>query len=146
MIPAFIDIGAPWKVLPPGIHNASMQEIQLRFAITEHRQRLFRGFRDGVTALCLAGCRKIYLDGSYITEKDIPNDYDACWDLSGVDAKKLDPIFLDFSNRRKRQKERFCGEFFPASLRMNEGKPFSEFFQTDRHTGKSKGIISVELL
>jgi hypothetical protein len=31
-------------------------------------------------------------------------------------ADKLDPIFLDFSNSRVRQKVRFLGDFLPAEL------------------------------
>jgi hypothetical protein len=141
MIPDFIDIGSLWRVLPPGIHQATLAEIESRFAITPHRQALFQGFCKGVQSLWVAGCKNIYLDGSYITEKEVPGDFDACWDTVGVDLKKLDPVLLDFTNKRAKQKQMFGGEFFPSSALADGTKIFIDFFQTDRHTGISKGIV-----
>jgi hypothetical protein len=146
MIPDFVDIGGPWRLLPPGVHDATMKEIEACFATSDERKRIFSGFRNGVTILRKAGCRRIFLDGSFISEKPIPGDFDACWDTVGVDVKKLDPVFLDFSDARKKQKDRFYGEFFPANLFADGTHIFLDFFQTDRHTGKAKGIICINLL
>ncbi len=143
MVPEFVDIGGPWKVLPPGVHNAKLKEIEARFAISDHRKRLYSGFINGVKALRKAGCRKIFLDGSFITEKPIPADFDVCWDSTGVDPAKLDPVLLDFNDGRKKQKERFYGEFFPASSIADGRHFFFDFFQIDRHTGNAKGIVCV---
>ena len=143
MIPSFVDIGGPWKVLPPGVHDATIEEVEARFATSDHRKRIFSGFRNGVTALRKAGCRKIFLDGSFVTEKPIPGDFDACWDDNGVNVAILDPVFCDFSDGRKNQKKCFYGEFFPANLTADGTHVFLVYFQTDRHTGKSKGIICI---
>ena len=143
MIPDFVDVGGPWRVLPPGVYDATMEEAEARLATSDHRNRIFSGFRNGVTALRKAGCRQIFLDGSFVTEKPIPADFDACWDPIGVDATKLDPVLLDFTGGRKNQKTRFCGEFFPANLLADGTHIFLDFFQTDRHTGKAKGIIRI---
>jgi hypothetical protein len=146
MIPRSIDIHGVWNVLPPGIHEATLEEIEDRFATTEARQRLFDGFKRGAQALRAAGCRVVYLDGSYVTTKTTPGDFDACWEPFGVDPGKLDPVLLDFSNNRKNQKQKYGGEFFPSSTRADGSRPFIEFFQTDRHTGKAKGIIRIMLV
>lgn len=146
MIPRPVDINGVWKVLPPGIHEATLEEIEDRFATTEARRRLFDGFNRGVQALRAAGCRIVYLDGSYITTKTAPGDFDACWEPFGVDPGKLDPVLLDFSNNRRNQKQKFGGEFFPSSARADGHSTFIEFFQTDRHTGKAKGIIRITLV
>ena len=143
MIPNFVDIGGPWKVLPPGIHNATLKEIESRFATTKHRKQLFSGFRTGVMALRKAGCRRIFIDGSFVTEKLIPDDFDVCWDPMGVDPTKLDPVFLDFKNKRKKQKMSFHGEFFPTSLPADGKHVFLDFFQIEKNTGKTKGIICI---
>ena len=144
MIPDFVDIGAPWKVLPPGVHNATLKDVEARFATSDYRKLLYSGFRNGVTALRKAGCRKIFLNGSFITEKPMPADFDVCWEPIGVDPRKLDPVLLDFNDRRKKQKECFHGEFFPASS-LTDGKlTFFDYFQIDRHTGSAKGIISIK--
>ncbi len=143
MIPDFVDISGPWNVLPPGVHIAALEEIEKRFAISDHRKCLSSGFRKGALALRKAGCRKIFLDGSFITGKPIPADFDVCWDPMGVDIAKLDPVFLDFSCERKKQKRCFHGEFFPASCLANGKHFFFDFFQIDKYTGNAKGIICV---
>lgn len=144
MIPDSVDIGGPWKILPPGVHIATLKEIEARFAISEHRKRLFSGFRSGVMALRRAGCRRIYLDGSFVTEKPIPGDYDVCWDSVGVNTAKLEPALLDFSNKRKKQKACFHGEFFPADYLADGKHFFLDYFQIDKYTGNAKGIICIK--
>jgi len=143
MIPDFVDIGGPWKVLPPGIHYATLKEIETRFATSDHRKRLFCGLRNGVMVLRKAGCRNIFLDGSFVTQKPVPGDYDVCWDPIGVDDTKLDPILLDFSNGRKKQKDVFHGEFFPSTWRAGGRHSFLHYFQIDKYTGNAKGIICI---
>lgn len=136
---------SPWPVLPPGIHVATMADVEKTFSINDTRRRLFSGMRRAFTALRLAGCRTVYVDGSFVTEKPKPGDYDVCWDPSGVNPKKLDPVFLDFSDMRSKQKQQFGGEFFPFGVDAGTGKTFLEFFQNDRFTGQPKGILSVDL-
>ncbi len=145
MIPKAIDINGVWDVLPPGIHDATMEEIGQRFASNDVRRELFEGFNRGVEALRRAGCRVVFLDGSYATEKERPGDFDACWDPSGVDPARLDPVLLDFSDKRRNQKLKYAGEFFLSSAMADGTRTFLEFFQTDRHSGKPKGIIRVRL-
>lgn len=144
MIPDLVDIGGPWRVLPPGVHNATIEEVETRFATSEHRRRLFSGFREGVIALRKAGCSKVFLDGSFVTEKTNPCDFDVCWDSMGVDTAKLNPVFLNFSEGRKKQKEMFQGEFFPGGLSADGKHTFLDFFQIDKYTGNVKGIICIK--
>ncbi|NQT92858.1 MAG: hypothetical protein HQ559_08860 [Lentisphaerae bacterium] len=145
MIPELIDISSPWEVLPPGIHDATACEIERKYATNPHRRRLFEGFCQALEELKQAGCSTVYLDGSFVTGKPTPGDYDACWDDSGVDATRLDSALLDFTNKRRAQKEKYNGELFPAATQAMQGRAFIDFFQTDRHTGKRKGIIRVRL-
>jgi hypothetical protein len=145
MIPSLVKIeGAPDRVLPPGIHLSSMGEIGERFATNEHRRRLFRGFASVADALRKCGCMSIYLDGSFTTDKPLPNDYDGCWDPTGVDVAKLDPVLLDFTNKRAAQKEKYLGEMFIATTSEVSGKTFLDFFQTERSTGERKGILMLQ--
>ena len=143
VIPAF----QPDGNLPPGIHWAvDWQEIESRFGQTPYRRRMVAGFRQAIELLRAAGCRAVYLDGSFVTSKDQPGDFDACWDIAGVDPTLLDPIFLTFDNKRAAQKARFLGEFFPAqSSEGGSGRTFLEFFQTDKSSGGTKGIVAVDL-
>jgi len=147
MIPSLIDIGnpAPWRVLPPGIHVATLDEIEKTYCYTPHRTRLFRGFCQATKNLENAGCRVIYLDGSFTTEKDHPEDFDACWDLAGVDPYKLDPTLLDFTYKRAAQKAKYGGELFIANFDAAPGIIFLDFFQIEKYTGKNKGILMINL-
>ena len=147
MIPQLVILeGSPWAVLPPGIHQADLDEIKATFATNTWRRDLFNGFVEAAGRLRSAGCSIIYLDGSYVTGKPRPRDFDVCWDPIGVDHRKLDPIFLDFNNTRVAQKAAFKGEFFPSStMCVNVSQTFLEFLQLDRFTGKKKGLVSVSL-
>ncbi|NLH79685.1 MAG: hypothetical protein GX458_02420 [Phyllobacteriaceae bacterium] len=147
MIPALAPLsGSPWNVLPPGVHAAGLEEIAVAFATNAWRRELFAGLVLACHKLRSAGCTIVYLDGSYVTGKPKPGDFDACWDPAGVDPIKLDPVFLDFTNSRAAQKAAFKGEFFLSSMTcMDVGQSFVEFFQMDRFTGKKKGIISIPL-
>ena len=132
--------------LAPGIHAASWRQIETAFGFTARRKQLLRGVREALVLLKAAGCRLVYLDGSFVTSKPMPGDFDACWGVDGVDVERLDPVFLDFANRPARQKERFGGEFFPAELPEGRtGRTFLEFFQIDKETGDAKGVVAIGL-
>ena len=104
------------------------------------------GLRAALESLKSAGCRTVYLNGSFVTSKEAPNDFDACWDEAGVDPHVLDPVLLIFDPGRATQKAKFLGELFPASIVADpNGLSFLEFFQTDRETGRRKGIIAIDL-
>lgn len=145
MIPEMSDIGGIWKVLKPGIHDATLIEIEQHFATNEKRKELYQGFLRGCQALKYAGCSVIYLDGSFITTKPTPNDFDVCWDPYGVDPTKLDSVLLNFDDQRRNQKQKYRGEFFPSSATADGYNTFVEFFQTDKETGRKKGIIRILL-
>lgn len=145
MIPQLIDIGGCWKVLPPGIHDATMSEIKDRYATNDTRQALFDGFKQAVAALKKAGCKTVFLDGSFVTEKVIPGDFDVCWDPAGIVKDDLYPVFLDFADKRKRQKQKYRGEFFPSNFIADGVLTFLQYFQEDKDTGGKKGIIRVPL-
>lgn len=142
MLPSFDENGN----LPAGVHEANWDEIVQRFGETDHRRQLLRGLRAALDSLKAAGCGRAYIDGSLITSKAVPNDFDGCWDAEGVIPERLDPILLDFSAGRAAQKAKFLGEFFIAETRVLEaGKTFLEFFQQDKETGDPKGIVAINL-
>ncbi len=142
MIPAFTAHG----LLPEGVHPATLEEVLERFGGNERREQLLTGLIEALRLLRAAGCRRVYVNGSFVTSKERPNDIDACWDIDGVDADALDPVFFDFDDGRAAQKARFGAEFFPARLPEGlTGRAFMDFFQVDRQTGEPKGIIELRL-
>jgi hypothetical protein len=146
MIPALVPIkGAPWDVLPPGVHSATLAEVATTFVTNAKRRLLYGGLLLAATALRVAGCGKLYLDGSYVTAKTVPGDYDGCWDPAGMDRARLDPVFLDFSNKRQAMKNKFGGEFFPSNAPNTSTQTFLDFFQIEKFTGQAKGILLIVL-
>ncbi len=142
IIPQFNDEGN----LPKGEHKGSWKEIVQRYGYSMHRRRLLDGLRQALQSLKSAGCRCVYINGSFVTSKKHPEDFDGCWDPINVDPSLLDPTLLDFTNHRAAQKARFGGELFPSTAVENGKKtPFMRFFQTDKRTGAPKGIVVIDL-
>ena len=130
--------------MPAGEHVASWDEVVERFGWTRRRRALLDGLADAVESLAAAGCRRVWLNGSFVTAKDEPGDFDACWDTDDVDLDLLDPVLLDLSNHRAAQKARFGGELFPNVVEAQSGLSFAEFFQNERDTSR-KGIVVIHL-
>ena len=104
------------------------------------------GLSAAVENLKSAGCQIVYVNGSFVTNKAVPNDFDACWEEAGVDPTILDPVLLTFDSGRVTQKAKYLGELFPAStIADRDGFSSLEFFQTDKDTGRPKGIIAIDL-
>lgn len=100
MIPPFNQNGA----LPPGIYAATLPEIKARFATNSTRDALFAGLKLLAHDLAAAGCKTLYLNGSFITDKQDPKDYDACWETDGVD-NRIDPILRDIKTFKQQRKQ-----------------------------------------
>lgn len=142
MLPPFEDSGN----LPKGLHWVTWAELVERFGSTPHRRRLLAGLLRALRNLRAAGCRIAYVDGSFVTAAEHPRDFDACWDTSGVDLTKIDPVLKEFGHGRATQKMKYLGELFPARMPADHvGNAFLDFFQVDKSTGDSKGIVALLL-
>ncbi len=143
MVPQFDKYG----LLPPGVHSiGSWSELESTFGWNEHRKRLLEGLKIATGHLAKAGCTTLYLDGSFVTDKEFPGDYDACYETSTMDLSKLHSAFSNFDNSRALQKSLFRGEFFPSRSPATRSSPFTcffDFFQVDKQTGRQKGIIKL---
>ena len=63
MLPNFqVLSGAPWRILPPGEHIATLQEIKQSLAFNHHRLNLFNGLVSAARLLAQSGCKYLYLD------------------------------------------------------------------------------------
>jgi len=142
MIPDFGSDG----LLSPGIHWATWQEISDRFGANDQRKILLAGLKEALNSLKIAGCHTVYINGSFVTSKETPVDYDACWDPSNVDPRQLDPVLLRFEPGRVTQKVKYGGELFISTMRSgNPGPVMLDFFQSDKNSGKRKGILAIDL-
>ena len=135
--------------LPPGTHEANWSEIEKRYGYTTHRRKLLEGLHRGIRDLQSCGCKLIYLDGSFVTSKPVPGDFDVCY-VPDFDLDKLEnnfPVFFDFFDSRKKQKEVYQGEFFPSGFPLDRLGKYTilQGFQMDKYTNKAKGIVTIKL-
>ncbi len=142
MIPDFDSNGN----LPEGIHYATFSEFVAKFAYNPKRAWLIDGLKLLMTTLRKANCKLIYIDGSFVTDKELPSDYDLCWSVHNVNYNEIAEL-LDFSAiGRKKMETKYRGDIFPAEIPEGlSGKLFLDFFQQDKNTGVPKGIIAIEL-
>ncbi len=128
-----------------GEHAATWQGMLDRFGQTTWRRQLLAGMLEALRLLKAAGCRRAYIDGSFVTAKDEPGDFNACRDAEGVDFDLVDARLLTFDRGRATHKAAFLGELFIADARADpQGTLFRDFFQTDRE-GRRKGIVVIDL-
>lgn len=80
MIPKFLSN----ENLPPGIYETTWDQFCERFGYTEHRRSLIEGLASALRDLSASGCRMVFINGSFVTAKKIPGDYDLCWSIDGV--------------------------------------------------------------
>lgn len=132
MIPPFDERGN----LQPGVHLAVWDEITDRFGGNAWRRDLLDNVERVARELRRAGCRSVWLDGSFVTDREFPRDFDLCYDLATTDLDLLDPLFLD----RRAAKEIYLGDILPTHPSIS----FIDFFQTDRD-GHAKGIVEIDL-
>lgn len=146
MIPPF----EPSGTLPPGVHQATWEEVVAHFGGNAHRRLLLDGLARVIEQLQHIKCPTLYLDGSFITDKPFPNDFDACWFWDEADPNKIDgfdELLLETSlEGRAQQKIRYGGEVFAAwSHQAHKRQGVFKLFQTDKETGEPKGIVAIDL-
>jgi hypothetical protein len=142
MIPAFESESGN---LPPGVWETTWDEFAARFAFTAQRRVLLAGLRSALLELQAAGCRRAYVNGSFVTAKAEPNDIDGCWEDEGVDLDHLDPVLQDMAPPCAAQKAKYGGELFEVDSGVGGWRAeMLHFFQRDRR-GRLKGIIAIDL-
>lgn len=131
-----------------GIHLMEIDSFEDQFCYNERRRILFHGLKKAIGHLKDCGCTTIYIDGSFVTKKEFPGDFDACWELKGVDLARLKnfyPILIDFADGRRNQKNEYLGELFLAELNASPYDLYIDFFQKDRD-GNPKGIVQINII
>jgi hypothetical protein len=136
--------------LPPGVHKATLSEIRTKLAWNTRRQGLVDGLARATRNLAEAGVERVWIGGSFASDKEEPNDIDGCWDdrPGPIDFSKLDDVFLDTRPPRERMKKKYGVDFLIARLRLGDpqarGGTVLDFFQMDRD-GNARGVLLIEL-
>ena len=119
MIPPFDDSG--W--LPPGVHGATLAEIEDRFGRQSELRRVqMESVRWMVDLARRAGVERIVLNGSFVTDIMEPNDVDCVLLFrpgGHVDAAALEELraglpFLDMALVQPKRFERYVTRLFAS--------------------------------
>lgn len=136
--------GLPEGCLPAGLHWAGIREFRNAFVSNYHRSWLFEGFVKACIELRQAGCSRVFVGGSYVTSKEFPGDYDACWDPAGVSAASLNPMLYD-ATLAEEQRKFYRGEWFIGKHGNGPESAMYEFLSHDKNTGIERGMIGIKL-
>ncbi len=145
MLPPFDERGN----LPPGVYETNWTEFCNRFGFNSHRQNILVGLQMALQLLAQANCQRVYIGGSFVTDKEYPNDFDGCYDDMNIDYDLLDPIFdEELVVQKKDLVENYSPIlYFKAACSVPISEETSEgavrFLQTDRD-GNPKGIIALD--
>jgi hypothetical protein len=99
-------------VLAPGTYDATISDIRKSILVhgntaatwdVKWRSRLLDNAEILIRQLWAVGINDIYLDGSFVEDKDHPNDIDGYFDphlamFSKVDAEKYEQLLSDLNN------------------------------------------------
>lgn len=144
MLPSLIEApGLAEGVLPPGLHHVSLRELREAFAYNEHRAWLFAGLVSACRDLRQFGCGRIYLGGSYVTSKEYPGDYDACWDPAGVSDQVAQLLWDD--SLRLEQNRVYRGDLLVSAAGDGPECRHFQFLSRDKLTGSLRGMIGIKL-
>ena len=113
-----------------------------RFGWSNRRRFLIGGMYRALSNLKQAGCGAAIVDGSFVSKKDEPGDYDLAFDPVGVNGSLVDPILLRHDDQRKAMKAKYFGDIFPwgAAACSKTRLIYRDFFQSDR-SGIAKGVV-----
>lgn len=120
-----------------------MADVQTRFAYNRKRRKLFQALEKVISILRECQCPEVFLDGSFITKKEEPGDYDLCYEPTGIVA--TDNLRTFFITRETR-KEEYLGDIFVRMPQPPYFVDYVESWQTDkRQDDVRKGILRIDL-
>ncbi|MDP4006388.1 hypothetical protein [Methylobacterium sp. NEAU K] len=141
MIPDFDPVTG---YLPQGEHPADWDELTTRFAWNAHRRYLLSGLQRLAAALRDEGCVLFLIDGSFVTQKEFPGDFDACCDYTGLSPIAL--MRLRLMGSKEIMKAEYLGEVYAyeESVPSAPRYTFREFFRRDLDE-IPKGLVRLNL-
>lgn len=132
-------------LLPSGSHEATLREIRRRFGTgNPTRARLMKGLEAVLRLARKIGASLLYLDGSFVTAKSQPGDWDAVLVLStGARLGLKEAIALA---DRPEVRKRYHGDLFTVMEEDTEvlAHYVEGVFAHDRN-GRAKGLILLGL-
>jgi hypothetical protein len=76
--------------LQPREHPATWEKVVDRFGWNSRRQQLIDGLAEALKCPADARCNRVLINGSLVTDKEEPVDFDVTWDPTGVNLEVRD--------------------------------------------------------
>jgi hypothetical protein len=122
-------------MLPPGDHEATLAEIQERFCWTYRRRKIYQGLTYVAGELVSHEVNKIWVDGSFVTQKARPGDVDVAYEVpDGADPNDWGWLSPGRAHDLKKFHSVHLFPDWPGQPQMKD------FFCRDEN-GNPKGII-----
>ena len=117
-----------------------------KFGWSNRRRFLIGGMHRALLNLRFAGCTAAMINGSFVSAKDEPGDYDMAFDPIGMNGILIDPILRRHDDQRKAMKAKYFGDVFPWGAVACATTPviYRDFFQRDR-SGVAKGVVLLDV-
>lgn len=148
--------------LLPGIYDLSLDEIEHEFVVGKSKRRhdIFEKYKYHLNEIKDTNCcLNHWIDGSFVTLKENPDDIDTLTEFDGVKAKKLgildeiDNIIYDAPFRTNN----FCHSFRVFKVPQSWKKDYDEYikiksrilfilFPSDSRTGNVKGFLKLKMV
>jgi hypothetical protein len=124
-IPDFDQLG----LLPAGVHDCDLAEIQARFTWNERRAAIWAGFQQLLQELAAMNMHyPLYVNGGFVTDRDDPSDVDLALDLcDGAPEEHQRDALFHFHQRHAAIHEQMRVDYYPNLPGAQHD--FRQFFQ-----------------
>ena len=141
-------------LLPPGLHDRTLDEIHAlcvqAFPVSRTRPGIFAGLADFYTALARFGVSvELWVDGSFVTDKENPNDVDIVAQVGQKSFASLSPERQEALFNLFWQRETARARWRVDAYIFTRGDREQESFWLDlfghSRSGEAKGIIRLQV-
>ena len=118
-------------------------QFKTNFGYNSQRKKQIEHLLTIAKILALLGCTEMYLGGSFVTTKALPNDLDVCFDATVLDVAALwknNPALVSAEGRKKTLDSFGIHIFFMTT----NNTEILDFFRRDRNDNK-KGLVKILL-
>lgn len=115
-------------LLPEGIHECDLEEIQQRFGFNEHRASLIEGLARTLNWLqTMPPIQSLIVDGSFVTDKERPSDIDVVAMIANLPEGNQREWIRAWQPQHQELKAQNCVDLYPTVT--GTGNDFSAYFQ-----------------
>lgn len=138
--------------LPPGDWKATLDEVELRFAYNFRRREIMAGLRHVVAQLQSHGIEDVWVDGSFVTDKQRPNDVDVVYMIPTGEDEADWPDVGPSRRQHVKRYHRVDLWRYPALQPAKKAIPglgggsitIKQFFESDED-GNPRGLVNLVL-